>query len=413
MTSLTRRGVAFVAGGFLSLALGLAFASLAAGAVGIALLLCVVEAATRASAPNVRVERSVSADVVREGVPVRVALRIFAPKGLQLNVEDVPGAGLAIVEGSPQKEGEGPLEMDYTIEGRSPGRWHIGPLSLRFRDPLGLVEHGLLADGVDQVTVYPRPDEVRDSPVASRLAMLLGGPHATGQAGAGSDFFALRAFQEGDTMRDVNWRASARAGNGLVVNQREKESQALVTFFLDNRAASAIGTLARNPRAETIRAFATLATLSQRRRDQPRLILYGEGTSTPTLARPGDSSLASLLDPVLDTPPSGRTGLADAVRSTLPALRARAPAVVVTSLLGDDSASDALATLRAMEQYVLVIAIRPTPFLRLASVPDERIAAVEARHAALLEDLRGRGARVVDWDVERPLPLSLAEEAMR
>lgn len=398
--SLTRRGAAVLIAGASSLAAGLAFGHLGAAAIGLTLLALATEAATRRAPVDATISRRVDTDTLREGGRIVVELQGSVPPGVELREAFPPG--LSRVEGSAP-------ERRYVLEARAPGRWTLGPLTLVHADALGLARHETTLGDTTRITVYPQPELPRGAPGESRLSLPLGGRHATGMAGPGSDFYALRGYQEGDTMRDVNWRASARTGKGLVVNQREKESQTVVTYFIDARAIAGIGTRTRNAHVLSLRALATLGTLDLRRRDRPRLIVYGEGVSQPILARAGDTSLASLLDPLLDASVAGRVTLDEAVRSSLSTLRPRAPVFIISHLLDDARATAAVAALRALDQSVTALVIEPGPILALAAPDPEAAARLLRDQAASVEGMRAQGATIVRWHPEQPLSLALAE----
>lgn len=413
MKTLTRRGAVLLGVGATTLALGAALASWLAGGAGLACLVAVALAWLEGGATRVSVEREVGSTILTEGARTSVALRIHADRPRRARLRETIPAGLAVVEGASEIDTQLPATLVLGVEARAPGRWRVGPLLVTFSDALGLVEERSTVEGEAIVRAYPRVEPLRDVPLASRMSLPLAGQHATGQSGPGADFYALRAYQEGDTMRDVNWRASARTAKGLVVNQREKESQAFVTFFVDTRAVAGVGTPDANAWIDAARAFASLAAHASRRRDRPRIVLYGDSVHGPVALRAGDAALTSALDAILDSPPSGASGLDDAVAHALPTLRPNAPVVVVSSLLGDDTVATAAASLRALGQHVTAIAIDPGAHLEAsATAPATRERAMAARRRRM-DALRTHGARVVEWDAREPLGVALAREAIR
>ncbi|MFA5861774.1 MAG: DUF58 domain-containing protein [Candidatus Thermoplasmatota archaeon] len=408
---MTKRGGGLLAAGTLGLAAGLALGSWSASALGIALLLALAVAWIEGEAPSIQVVREPTSAILTEGGRTRVVLHVQTPRRRRALIEEEVPPGLHIVQGLPRADATIPTKLEYEVEARTPGRWRLGPLRVRVTDPLKLVEETWTISANERISVYPRLDALRDVPLRSRLSLPLAGSYSTGQAGLGSDFYALRAYQQGDTMRTVNWRASARTGKGLVVNQREKESQATVTFFVDARAIGRVGTPTQNAWVESIRAFAALAAHAARRRDRPRLVLYGERVHGPTSARSGDAALTSLLDPLLDLPPTGSIGLAAAVEQVAPLLRPKAPVVIISALLEDESVPFAITSLRSLEQNVTVIAIDPSQHLAASGSPASGIERTLAERTLRIEALRARGGHVIPWDPSEPLAIALAREA--
>lgn len=409
--TLTPRGVAFTLAGAVALALGLAFGSGAAGTLGLALLGSVAWALAATAPPRVTAERRLALDATRESVDVEVTL-VVSVEGASpgLFVEDAVPPALDVAGANAGAVGAAEARFAYRVKAVVPGRFAVGPLRYRYTDPLGLLARtGTLAE-TSPLTAYPRVEDVRAALAHARLPRALQGVHRVGQAGSGASFFALREYREGDSVRDVNWRASARRSRSLVVNQRERESHAVTTFLVDGRAAANVGGPRLDARALATRAIATLAAEGQRRRDRARLVHYGAATPTG-VAGGSDPEQRALLDALLDHAPAGEAGLAAAVQAVLPALRAKSPVVVVSTLLQDATVGDGVRALKALEQDVLVIAIRPGSLLASTGADAARVAEAEAEHAARVEAARAAGARVLSWDPADSFALAVAKGA--
>ena len=111
----------------------------------------------------------------------------------------------------------------------------IGPLEAERSDPFGLARRSSAIAPVAELTVYPRIDRVRplpDSPGRDRH-------HTTPRAAAvgltGEDFYALRAYQQGDDLRRVHWPSTARRDE-IMIRQNEVPWQGRATIVLDIRA---------------------------------------------------------------------------------------------------------------------------------------------------------------------------------
>lgn len=412
MKRLTRAGAACLVAAAVASAAALLLASWALSLVGTSLLIAIALAWLAPAATGVRAQRDVASATLTEGMRTRVRLQVRGPRRTHARVVERPHPALRPVNGETTRRARLPILLEYEAVAATPGRWSAAELEVTFTDPLGLVEERLAPHAHADVTIYPRIEPLRELPLSSRVSLPLGGPHATGQAGPGSDFYALRGYQEGDTMRDVNWRASARTGKGLVVNQREKESQSVVTFFVDVRAVAGVGTLTRNSRVDALRAFASLAAHAARRRDRPRLVVYGAEVLGPIAARAGDAALSSLIEPLLAAPTAGARTLMDAVHHALPTLRPKAPVVIVSSMLRDPRAPAAVTALRALDQDVTLVAIDVDAHLEASGAAPEVIASEKHARDGTIEQMRANGARVVGWKGDEPLALALAREAL-
>ncbi len=126
-------------------------------------------------------------------------------------------------------------QASYRLPADRRGVFAIGPLEAERSDPFGLTRRSSPVAPVTELTVYPRIDPVRplpDSPGRDRH-------HTTPRAAAvgltGEDFYALRAYQQGDDMRRVHWPSTARRDE-IMIRQNEVPWQGRATIVLDTRA---------------------------------------------------------------------------------------------------------------------------------------------------------------------------------
>lgn len=122
----------------------------------------------------------------------------------------------------------------YRLHGRHRGRFTIGPLVVRLRDPFGIAARGHRFDVTDDVIVYP--------PVWRLPAVPLGGSQGTGGEGrprplaSGDEIANIREYVRGDDLRKVHWRSTAHRGK-LMVRQDESRATPQAVIVLDARAA--------------------------------------------------------------------------------------------------------------------------------------------------------------------------------
>ncbi len=130
----------------------------------------------------------------------------------------------------------GKRSVTYPVRADVRGRYVIGPLSVQLTDPLGMVELTRSFSSVDSLTV---------SPVVHPLPRVrLGGDWAGGgESNArsvsiqGEDDTATREYRQGDDLRKVHWRSTARVGE-LMVRREEQPWQSRAAVVLDTRAAA-------------------------------------------------------------------------------------------------------------------------------------------------------------------------------
>lgn len=200
---LTRRGYAAVALVALALAAALVSGPRSLNAVAGPLAVAVVAGAVQvARAGRPTVERTAP----RPGFPGE-------DRTVELRVE---GSGVARVEdrlsdglsGEATVERSLPTTLTYDVTYDRRGTHEIGPATVRVRDVLGLVEAEYEVSGRTPVLVYPHVYSVGD-PVATLRTL---GP----QTDERTEFDEIREYVPGDSLRDVNWKTSAKHDDLLV-----------------------------------------------------------------------------------------------------------------------------------------------------------------------------------------------------
>jgi uncharacterized protein (DUF58 family) len=130
-------------------------------------------------------------------------------------------------------ESRGVREIDYKVRSDLRGRFPIGPLSVRITDPFGLVELARSFTITDTLVVTP---EVLPLPPVRLTGEWTGGGDSRTRsvAAAGDDDVAPREYRQGDDLRRVHWRSTARHGE-LMVRREEQQWQSRGALLLDTR----------------------------------------------------------------------------------------------------------------------------------------------------------------------------------
>lgn len=124
----------------------------------------------------------------------------------------------------------------YVLYGRSRGRYAVGPLSIRLRDPFGLAQRVRRYPVTDEVLVYPRVEPLGEG--------ITRGNHRGSEASdrrrlfsSGDEFYTLREYVTGDDLRQVHWPSTAHRAK-LMVRQQELPWQPEAVLFCDTRAGA-------------------------------------------------------------------------------------------------------------------------------------------------------------------------------
>ncbi len=249
--SLTTRGRSFMAAGGAAMVCGLAIPVPDLVRVGTLLVILPLVSALIARRSRYRLSciRRLDPPRVPAGHPVMVTVRLENVSRLRTAVllaEDVTPYSLGSRPRFVLDEIEpgGHRELSYQIRSGARGRYTIGPLRIRVADAFGLVEISKSFSTTSTLVVTPRIYELpRAAAPSSWLGEGDGGMRTI--SAVGEDDAAPRAYQDGDGLRRVHWRSTARYGE-LMVRREEHQWRNSASVFLDTRrlAHSAGGTSA-------------------------------------------------------------------------------------------------------------------------------------------------------------------------
>ena len=239
LLTLTIRGRSFVAAGAAAMLCGLLIPEpdlLRIGALLVALPLLSALGAGRARY-RLSCARRVIPARVPVGQPAEMAIRLTNVSrlrtGLLLAEDSLPYAlgskPRFVLDGI---GGGGAREFRYQVRSDARGKYVIGPLRVRVADSFGLVEINRAFASTSTLTVTPRIVPLARPPLTGNW---LGGDDGRRSiAASGDDDVAPRAYQEGDALRRVHWRSTARYGK-LMVRREEQHWRNTASLFLDTR----------------------------------------------------------------------------------------------------------------------------------------------------------------------------------
>jgi uncharacterized protein (DUF58 family) len=258
-------------------------------------------------------------------------------------------------------------ELVYRVRPRERGRQVMAQVDLLLNGKLGLLVRRALVEQADTVRVYPNFREVSKYALLAldnRLASM--GIHMQRRRGEGTEFFQLREYRKGDTLRQIDWKAVSRRRQLISRDYREEQNQRVI-FLLDcGRRMHAREEDALSHFDHALNALLLLSYVALRQGDQVGLMTFS-GHNRWLPPRSGTDVMTSLLNGVYDlattTAPSDYS---EAAYRLATRQRRRALVVLVTNLR-DDDASDlpaALAPLR--RKHLVLLASLREPALRHA-----------------------------------------------
>lgn len=392
---LTSRGrfTATLAGGLwvVSLATGSPYATVGA----LALSAAFAHALATLERPRVKADRQTSRMRLQEGGRIEEQLTVTLQSRRRTRVRLVESADDGLVPSGPSSfdvllRHDRPLAFTIDWTATVWGRRRLGPLRVVARDPLGLIESAQTTVGALDLLVHPAIEGLgKFQPRASNPEPALGAHNVT-KPGDAMEFFALREYVPGDSVRRINWRATARSGGRMIVNQMTRDSFSRVLIVVDLRAKELIGGPTRCSRTANGRAVAALLAHHERSKDHVTLLAISNSGMKLSLAP--NPRLNQLMDALAEAADGGRAGLHGALREHMTSIRPRSPVYLITSASLDAELEDALRLVMALggRPHVVSPVIEPTG---RADVDEVRIA---SRTDALAR-ARAVGANVYEW----------------
>jgi uncharacterized protein (DUF58 family) len=240
LAGFTTRGRAFIAAGVAAAVLGLGLGQRTLLSIGGLLVILPVLSVLAASRTRYRIRwvREVSPSRVPAGQTASVSIRLDnvsrLPTGLLLTEDTVPysiGARPRFI--LDRIEPGGSRQLSYPIQPDHRGKFAIGPLHVRVADAFGLAKVGSTAAPPCTLVVTPPVTALPRTALAGSW-LGDGDARASTAAAAGEDDVVPRAYRDGDELRRVHWRSTARYGE-LMVRREEQRWRNRAVLFLDTR----------------------------------------------------------------------------------------------------------------------------------------------------------------------------------
>ncbi|RZV45663.1 MAG: DUF58 domain-containing protein [Acidimicrobiales bacterium] len=308
---------------------------------------------------------------------------------------------------------DGAAELTCVLPASEWGQHDLGLVRYEVTHPYGLFRETGESAAVANVLVHPTPTQLHNL-LAPWMVRRISGTHGSKELGRGIEYADVRPFTSGDSLREINWRASARSDE-LWVSQRHPDRATDVILLVDSFVES--GHDVRTTVGLAIEAAVGLAESHLAVSDRIGLVELG-GLVRWVSPGTGRLQLQRLTDGLLST------GLyANAAQRDLRVIPARVlpprSFVVALSPLFDERFINALFMLSGRGHDVAVIECATVASEN--SSQDEGVAATrllagrvwEAERQIVRDRLAGRGVAVAAWGPGTHLDLVLSELTRR
>jgi len=358
------------------------------------------------------------------------ALALGEPHDVTLRVENSGDEALPVevfdalppeleVRGWPQRSvvpAGGYVELPAVLRPRARGNFELPAVHVGLRGPLAMLTRWRRVPLPDTVRVFPNFKAVaRYALLAVDRRQAALGLHLRRRRGAGLEFHQLREYREGDSLRQIDWKAVSRRDVLISRDYREETDQQVILLLdLSRRMRARDGDASHFDRV--LDAALLLSYVALRQGDAVGIQTWS-GPDRWLPPQKGAGAMRTLLERTYDLQPGLQPADHDqAARRLVARQRRRALVILLTNLRDDDAESlpTAFAALRR-RHLLLVASLRETELdARLSTSADSFGAArdvaatwryLEARRAAHAL-MQGAGLHTLDVTPEQ-LPVAL------
>ena len=410
------RKAAAVAGGALFLALaGLIRLNYLFISAGLVMLIFVVLASfLDVWMPNVKIRRETTSDNIFENGDMSVKF-IVKNKGLGIGFVEIydqlppqaritKGSNYTLLYMRPWQE----VSFEYSLKLPLRGHYHLGPVKMRVKDAFDLFYNERIEESIHSFSVFPEIEILEEQVITSRAPKLLSGAMPLNVIGTGTEFYSLREFVPGDSLRSVNWKALAKKGK-MMVNETVREDVMDVILLLDAREVSAVGGGKDTPLEMSCRAAATYAKQLLDERNNVALMIYGESVEKIDLDR-GEHHLFKILTALSSAIPKGNLKLEIVMKDMLPYIPSGSPIILFSSLDDDHTISEAFTNTISRGYTITTVSPSSLDFEeKMKRIPAQPLLIARIERDNMISEIRSFGMQVGDWKSGEAVNTALQE----
>ncbi|MCP1441281.1 uncharacterized protein (DUF58 family) [Pseudomonas sp. GGS8] len=298
-------------------------------------------------------------------------------------------------------------QIGYRLRPLKRGHFSFEHCEINLPSPMGLWSDKRLLNLLDNTRVYPDFARLYGGEllaVDNWLSQL--GVRQRQRRGLGLEFHQLREFREGDSLRQIDWKATARQRTPIAREYQDERDQQII-FMLDcgRRMRSQDGELAHFDHA--LNACLLLSYIALRQGDAVGLSTFASDRAHYLAPVKGTGQLNVLLNSVYDLDSTQRPADYQAAATQLLARQKRRALVVLVTNLRDEDDEELLTAVKRLSKLhrVLVASLREDLLDSLRHAPVQTLPEALAYcgtvdylndRAQLHERLSAHGVPVVD-----------------
>ena len=322
---------------------------------GVIALLAAVDLLRLRMQPSPRVQRQLP-EVLALGVRRAVQLQVDSSRRQRLDLFDlVPGGWQC--DGLPRRLQLRPGTMasvDYHVQPQQRGEAEFAGVHVRLHSPWRLWRQRRLLPPALKVRVFPNfAPLARFAVFSAEQASRLVGAHLKRRRGEGTDFHQMREYRVGDSLRQIDWKSTSRAGR-LISREYQDERNQQVVLMIDTgrRMLASEGGLTHFDHA--LNAALVVGYLALRQGDGAGLFARTQQHTRWVAPQRGLGTLQQLLQASYDLQPHAVATDFLAAATALAQRQPRRALVMLVTNVRDEDIDDLLGAVRLLQRRHLV-----------------------------------------------------------
>jgi len=262
------------------------------------------------------------------------------------------------VEGLPRRlllDKNETAELTYFLKPLKRGMLYLEKLECLVTSPYAIWHYAHSIPVFDEIRVYPNYAPVIEyALLATENHLSLMGILKHRRRGQGMDFHQLREFREGDSLKQIDWKASSRMRKMIAREyQDERDQQIIVMMDCGHRMLAQDGDLSHFD--HSLNALLLLAYVALRQGDSVGVSTFSHEDQRWVKPVKGVANINSLLNGVFDLQPgSAAPDYTSGARDLVIRQRKRSLVLILTNLR-DDDCDDLTAAVHLLKKYHKVV----------------------------------------------------------
>jgi len=341
-------------------------------------------------------------------VDVNLAIQNQASETICLFIDEKVQQGMKITDGGLQRwvvlrSGE-QEELKYTFNAMR-GNFFWNDVRTVVGDPLGLIETEMFLPANAMIQIRPQIKKFKAIPFRPHSTLHSPGSIPARLGGSGTNFFGVREYHSGDSLRRLDWRLTARHPRKFFTKEFEQEEIAEIGLLLDARQCSELKIGEESLFESCVGATASLAEMFLHQGHRVGLLVVGE-TMLNAFPGYGKTQLHHIMGCLSKAKVEAENGTSISLDfSPIRVFPSHALIIIISPITPADW--PLFLRLRAYGYQVVLVSPDPIDFASttLAQDTTNRLAVRAARleRRLRLNDIAQLQIPVIDWQISQPL----------